>query len=88
MKLEMKNIHDVFNGILNSKTTREEADRWAYKIMLAFDSGNLEFVPLSDEQLLWSAIQYLHGIDSKISQNEYLHSLEEIQEAFEENWKF
>jgi murein tripeptide amidase MpaA len=87
MQLKLDEINEIFEKLIDEKITREEADRWAYMRMQAFDLGQLEFIPAANEQILWSAIQYLYGIDMKVSPTEYMHPVEEIQEAFEERWK-
>lgn len=86
MLLTLDDIKKIFTSLIKGDMTREDADRWAYERMQAFDSNCLEFVPSSDEEMLWSAIQYLYGIDTKISPNEYMHSIDEIQSVFEEKW--
>jgi hypothetical protein len=83
MLLTISDIKETFTQLINGKISREEADRWAYKRMQAFDSGSLEFESKSDEKFLWSAIQYLYGIDTMISPGEYMHSIEEIKKTFE-----
>ena len=87
MQLTVEQINETFNDLINSEISREDADSWAYERIKAFDLGELEFSPVSDEEKLWSAIQYLYGIDTKISPTEYMHSLDEVRETFEEKWK-
>lgn len=87
MQLKLDEVNELFQKLINSEITREDADRWAYKRMQALDSGELEFIPAADEQKLWDAIQYLYGIDTKVSPYEYMHPVEEIRETFEEKWK-
>jgi hypothetical protein len=86
MLLIIDDIKEIFNGLISGRISREEADRWAYERMQAFDSDSLEFEPITNEDLLWSAIQYLYGIDTKVSPDEYMHSIEEIKQAFEKRW--
>lgn len=87
MELTLLEINQLFNKLIELEFTREEADRWAFKRIQAFDSGVLQFLPQTDEEILWSAIQYLYGIDIKISPDEYMHSIDDIQEEFEKTWK-
>lgn len=87
MQLKLDEVNELFEKLINLEITRENADRWAYKRMQALDLGELEFIPASDEQKLWDAIQYLYGIDTKVSPDEYMHPVEEIRENFEEKWK-
>lgn len=86
MLLTLEDIKTTFLSLIKGDISREEADRWAYIRMQAFDSGSLEFSPESEEELLWSAIQYLYGIDTKVSPDEYMNSIEEIKIEFEEKW--
>ncbi|MDT7526953.1 hypothetical protein NOG12_12815 [Pseudidiomarina sp. GXY010] len=86
MLLTIDDIKGKFSELIAGEISREAADRWAYERIQAFDAGLLEFEPGSDEEFLWSAIQYLYGVDSKDSHDEYMHSLGDIQRAFEEKW--
>ena len=86
MQLTVEQVNQIFKSLISSEISREDSDRWAYERMKAFDLGELEFSPLNDEEKLWGAVQYLYGIDTKISPNEYMHSLDEIRETFEEKW--
>lgn len=86
MLLTLNDIKEVFNNLIKEKITREQADRWAYERMQSFDADTLYFEPKEKEELLWDAIQYLYGIDSKVSPTEYMHPLDEIKETFEERW--
>tara|TARA_R110002124_G_scaffold32452_6_gene108874 strand:+ start:162 stop:428 length:267 start_codon:yes stop_codon:yes gene_type:complete len=86
MLLTINDIKDKFSKLIAGQISREDADRWAYERVLAFDAGTLEFQPVCDEEFLWSAIQYLYGVDTKDAPDEYMHSLEDIQRAFEEKW--
>lgn len=86
MLLTIDDIKGKFSELLAGKISREDADRWAYERMQALDAGSLEFNPKSDEEFLWSAIQYLYGVDTKDSPDEYMHSLDDIQKAFEDKW--
>lgn len=86
MRLTLDDIKTIFTSLIRKDVSREYADRWAYEKIQAFDSDCLEFVPTSDEEMLWSDIQYLYGIDTKISPDKYMHSIDEIQSVFEEKW--
>lgn len=86
MRLTKEDIQQTFSCLISGSISREEADRWAYERMQAFDAESLMFEPPADEEFLWSAIQYLYGIDSKVAPDEYLHSIDEIKETYEEKW--
>lgn len=87
MLLTIDDIKDKFSELITEKISREDADRWAYERIKAFDAGSLEFFPACDEEILWSAIQYLYGIDTKNAPDEYMHSLEDIKSTFEMKWE-
>ena len=87
MILTLIEVNELFKKLIGADISREDADRWAYARMQAYDIGELEFSPSSDENKLWSAVQYLYGIDSKVAPGEYMHSLDEIKDKFEKEWK-
>lgn len=87
MQLTLTEINEVFEKLIKADISREDADRWAYARMQAFDSNKLEFSPSSDENKLWSAVKYLYGIDTKVAPGEYMHSLDEIKDKFESEWQ-
>lgn len=87
MLLTSNDIKGIFSGLITGEMSREEADRWAFERMQEFDAGTLEFHPVCDEEVLWGAIQFLYGVDTKISPDEYMNSLEDIRTAFEEKWE-
>lgn len=87
MELSRKDIDDVFQCLIEKKITREDADRWAYARIKSFDSGELIFKPKKDEELLWDAIQYLYGIDTKLCPDEYMHSIDDINSEYLTRWK-
>ena len=86
MLVSLSDVRLIFGKLIDGKISREEADRWAYEKVKAFDAGSLEFESVTDEQSLWNAIKYLYGIDTKISPFEYMHSIEEIKNEFIEKW--
>jgi len=86
MRLTKEDIQKTFTCLIDGRLSREEADRWAYQRMQAFDNKSLVFEPTVDESFLWDAIQYLYGIDTKVSSDEYMHSIEDIKETYKEKW--
>ncbi len=87
MQLTLNEVNELFIKLIEADISREDADRWAYAKMQAFDANELEFYPCSDEVKLWNAVQYLYGIVTKVSPNEYMHSLDEIKDKFEAEWQ-
>lgn len=86
MIVTVNDVNEIFTKLINSEITRENADCWAYEKMEAFDSKELEFQPIADHEKIWDAIQYLYGIDTKLSPKEYMHSIDEVEQAFKERW--
>ena len=87
MELSRDDIQEVFQDLIAGRISREDADRWAYARMQAFDSDDLSFSPKADEELLWDAVQYLYGIDTKVSPEEYMHSIDDIEAEYRSHWK-
>ncbi len=85
MILTLKDIHNIFVKLINNRLSLEEADRWAYKVIEEFDNNTLIFDPKKYQDHMWRAVSYLYGVDLKISPNEYMHSLSDIEEYYN-NW--
>ncbi|QPB85430.1 hypothetical protein CWC22_020630 [Pseudoalteromonas rubra] len=86
VQLSNTELKQIFNNLIAGELSREDADRWAYKMMQAFDNDSLEFIPSSDESKLWEGVQYLFGIDTMEEPGEYIHTIEEIEEEFNRKW--
>lgn len=54
-----------------------------WKATHAEDGGKLDYAPPEDEQRIWRGISYLHGVEMPNETGGYLHSAEDIQEAYE-----
>jgi hemerythrin superfamily protein len=87
MELSLTDVQNVFEDLIAGRISREDADRWAYARMQSFDSNDLLFHPKAEEELLWDAVQYLYGIDTKVSPDEYMHSIEDIETEYLSRWK-
>lgn len=81
MKVYLQDVRQVFIDVLESRMTREKADRWAYSLIQQSESGVLTFLPLADKGRIWDGIMYLYGIDIMESPGEYLHTDEDIRAA-------
>ena len=79
-------IRKVVERLIKGEISREDADRWAFSCIEAFDVGGLEFLPKSKEEKIWSSIRYLHGVDTQISQGVYMHSIEDIKLEMDSLW--
>ena len=51
--------------------------------MQAEDNGELDYAPPEDERRIWSGLSYLNGIDMRNETCSYLHSIEDIRDAYE-----
>lgn len=87
MKVSNDDIKNIFIKLINESISREDADRWAYKIIEADDLDDLELHPSNKKHIMWEAIDYLYGIDMKLSPDEYMHSIDQIKEVYESEWK-
>lgn len=83
-ELKITDVRRVFLDVLEERLTREAADRWAYSIIQKSEAGNIDFVPSTDREKIWSGIMYLYGIDSQDSPTEYLHSMDDIRNALDD----
>ena len=84
MEISLKEVKKVFLDVLEDRMTREEADRWAYAVVCASESGSLMFSPQADTERIWEGIMYLYGIDIMEHPHEYLHTKEDIRIAMKE----
>jgi len=88
MIVTILDIQDIFSKLLNGETTRDEADRWAFKIYSGLDSINqYSLCPAKYDKLILEALQYLWGIDDLDENREYLYSYSQIKSNFEKKWK-
>ncbi len=86
MLITKNEVVDIFSKLLAGKITREDANCWACEKMYAFDSDKLEFSPPENKELLWSGGMDLMLVDSQMSPDEYMYSLEEIDEVYRKKW--
>lgn len=83
MEVTLDAVRSVFLDVLEGRMTREAADRWAYSVVSASDSGTLSFVPPEEKRRIWEGVMYLYGVDMMEAPGEYLHTEEDIREAME-----
>lgn len=82
-KLSFSDVQNIFKGIISGKITREEADRWAYAAIQKNEANEVIFSPPYDKEIIWEGVMYLYGIDLRERPDEYLHSLENIKDAYD-----
>ncbi|MEM9542431.1 MAG: hypothetical protein AAGA60_23430 [Cyanobacteria bacterium P01_E01_bin.42] len=75
MKVKLIELISMFDDLIDRKQYREEIANWAVKRRQAEDEGNLEYEPISAEDIIWEGILYLTGCDMKDSPTSYLHSI-------------
>lgn len=51
----------VYHSLLN--LTLSYADVWAGDMVQEYENDNLTFEPIQDEDLTWTLLNFLHGID-------------------------
>ncbi len=77
-------LRDIFKDLLLQTRSREDIASWAVSMMQKEDQRLLRYEPISDEDRIWSALQYLAGVDLKESENVYLHSMDDIESFLKE----
>ncbi len=87
MLLNWKTISEIYEGVISGSCSLEDADRWGCSVMNANDLGTLEFEPAKDKADLWEAAMFLFGIDLQYAPGEYLHSVEQVSQVYEQRWK-
>ena len=73
-----EDVRKIFNDLENGAMSLEDASDWAAEFVM-YD--NPEIYPEISDQVVWNAIDTLHGADMKVSVNEYLYGNEDIK-----NW--
>jgi hypothetical protein len=61
--------------------SREEADRWAYRVIQQEEAGAVTYSPAADRERIWAGVMYLYGVDTMKAPGEYLHSNTDIRNA-------
>lgn len=82
MQLTVAMVSDVFEKVLDGRITREQANLWAYEMMLNDDHGIVEFSPPAEEDRIWAGVKWLLGADLEIAPGEYFHPEGDIREAW------
>jgi len=76
MNLTLENLIQKFDDLISGNSTPEEISNWAKEKQSETDKGCLIYVPSNQKSLMWSAINYLNGVDLKSGPDEFLHSRE------------
>lgn len=88
VKIQFRDVAARFEAILSGALSRDEADRWAWRMMQHEDNDDLEYLPTDDEERIWSGLTYIFGVNLQDGPPGldgapcYLHSAEDIYSAF------
>ncbi|MGB7371035.1 hypothetical protein [Erythrobacter sp.] len=83
MKISFDDVADRFENVLTGHFSRMDADRWAWQMVQADNSGSLQFIPAADRPRILRGLNYLLGIDLRSAPNTYLHTAEDIRHAYQ-----
>jgi hypothetical protein len=81
MEIALQAVRRVFEDMLNGRTSREQADRWAYAVMQEEETGVVSYTPPRDRDRIWGCVMYLYGIDTLKAPDAFLHSDDDIRDA-------
>jgi hypothetical protein len=86
MHVDVQTVRRVFEEVLDGSMSREQADRWAYAVILEEETGVVTYSPPGERERIWAGVMYLYGVDTMKSPGQYLHSASDIGAAM--NAKF
>jgi hypothetical protein len=81
MHVDVQTVRRVFEDVLNGSMSREQADRWAYAVILEEETGVVTYSPPGEREHIWAGVMYLYGVDAMKAPGEYLHSDNDISAA-------
>ena len=81
MHVDIETVRRVFEGVLSGAISREQADRWAYAVVLQEETGVVTYSPSRERERIWASVMYLYGVDTMKAPGEYLHSDNDISQA-------
>ena len=80
MIIRVEYIKEMLFQLKNGSISREEASNWAIKFREAYDNKRLIFSPLSKENDIWDALQFIELFSEKIEPETYLYSNIDLEE--------
>ncbi len=83
MNISKQEIIQKFEELISNDLTHEDIVAWALEKQKAEDIGILNYIPLSEKDIIWNAVVYLACVDLKVNSYEYLHSIENFLEEKE-----
>ena len=82
MHIDLQTVRRVFEDVLNGSMSREQADRWAYAVVMQEEeAGVVTHSPPGERERIWAGVMYLYGVDTMKAPGEYLHSDDDIRAA-------
>ena len=82
MHVDLQTVRRVFEDVLSGAMSREQADRWAYAVLLQEEeAGVVTHSPFHERERIWAGVMYLYGVDTMKAPGEYLHSDDDISAA-------
>ena len=81
MHIDLEIVRRVFEDVLSGSMSREQADRWAFAVVLQEEAGVATYSPARARDRIWAGVMYLYGIDTMKAPGEYLHSDNDIRAA-------
>jgi hypothetical protein len=82
MHVDLQIVCRVFEDILSGAMSREQADRWAYAVVVQEEeAGVVTHSPHHERERIWAGVMYLYGVDTMTAPGRYLHSDDDIRAA-------
>jgi hypothetical protein len=82
MHVDLQTVRRVFEDVLSGAMSREQADRWAYAVLVQEEeAGVVTHSPPGERERIWAGVMYLYGVDTMKAPGEYLHSDDDISAA-------
>jgi hypothetical protein len=82
MHIDLQTVCQVFLDVLNGAMSREQADRWAFAVVVQEEeAGVVTHSPPLERERIWAGVMYLYGVDTMKAPGEYLHSDDDIRAA-------
>ena len=81
MHIDLQTVRRVFDDVLSGSMSREQADRWAFAVVLQEEAGVATYSPAHERDRIWAGVMYLYGIDTMKAPGDYLHSDTDIRAA-------
>lgn len=79
MKLTLKIIESKFSEVLQKDISFEDVSVWAGKIIEMDELGKIEYDSHENISLMFSALTYLLGLNTEVSPNNYLYTIEDVK---------